>query len=138
MARPDQLLDCVAPLYAGGRAVVLGATGSGAQHWSQSVLGLVVAADFAGLSVCGTVVVCRLPLHDLWRNHPKALPVAFSPRLGRMAPSSGRTLGRLVFGGSVCPDLFVGRIMGFAGHRLSLSLVTVADYGGGDDLFPVV
>ena len=46
-----------------------------------------------GFPFVGRLCVCHLPLHDLWRSHPKTDPVAVSGQPAALAPASGRTMG---------------------------------------------
>jgi hypothetical protein len=114
----------------------LGPPNPRSQCGAQLVLGLVVAFGLAGFSFCGTAVVRRVPLHDLWGIDANPVPQALSPPIERLAAPSGRAVGRLVPVGAIRPDSAVGRTVGFRKYRLLIRLFTAVDHRWGGHFLP--
>jgi polyferredoxin len=70
-------------------------------------LGVVVALNFDWLSLRRTPLVCLLSLHDLWRSHPKAFPLAVATSTQALAERNSGEVGRMVFIRVICPNLLM-------------------------------
>ena len=144
---PAAGLDAVAPLLeffvirggelgvcAGECLAVAGPPGPPAQRRPQFLLGLVVAADPAGLSPGGTALVLVLPVHGVGGNRAAASP---GPGLAKRALAKGRNrpLGRTSAGRGLRRHLAVGGGRRPRKQRLAKQCLVAIDHGRRGDQF---